>query len=225
MRVQVLLCILGLATATITDLGVAASGNHAPRLHHPKGLTVDRKSLGAQSLKMPPGYIAGGAPATPIKVQSPSLLTLRSGHDSANHVPLLNHPKGLTADRKSQGAQSLSMPPGFVAPPQWTPKMAARASSDGPITSIAPTTDDVLEKPSWFARFFSRQEKFQPPARVTAWDIDIEKTAVKSKDQLPPPPQHLGALFSHAGIPPHLRGQAKKEEGSMAKLIRLITFS
>eukprot|EP01056_Protomagalhaensia_sp_Gyna25_P005757 Protomagalhaensia_sp_Gyna_25__5756@NODE_834_length_2537_cov_470_258607_g658_i0_p2_GENE_NODE_834_length_2537_cov_470_258607_g658_i0NODE_834_length_2537_cov_470_258607_g658_i0_p2_ORF_typecomplete_len109_score8_71Herpes_LMP1/PF05297_11/0_63_NODE_834_length_2537_cov_470_258607_g658_i021432469 len=42
------------------------------------------------------------------------LTALGSTHDDGhNHVPVLAHPKGLTADRESQGALALNLPPGY----------------------------------------------------------------------------------------------------------------
>eukprot|EP01053_Blabericola_migrator_P005040 Blabericola_migrator_1__5039@NODE_2610_length_2538_cov_336_766491_g1638_i0_p2_GENE_NODE_2610_length_2538_cov_336_766491_g1638_i0NODE_2610_length_2538_cov_336_766491_g1638_i0_p2_ORF_typecomplete_len190_score25_77_NODE_2610_length_2538_cov_336_766491_g1638_i079648 len=40
------------------------------------------------------------------------LATLKADAESANHLPKLHHPLGLTANRKSQGALPLSIPPG-----------------------------------------------------------------------------------------------------------------
>eukprot|EP01057_Protomagalhaensia_wolfi_P005257 Protomagalhaensia_wolfi_Nauph_80__5256@NODE_566_length_2279_cov_719_388839_g422_i0_p3_GENE_NODE_566_length_2279_cov_719_388839_g422_i0NODE_566_length_2279_cov_719_388839_g422_i0_p3_ORF_typecomplete_len153_score16_51DUF4990/PF16380_5/1_7DUF4990/PF16380_5/2e02_NODE_566_length_2279_cov_719_388839_g422_i05651023 len=37
----------------------------------------------------------------------------QNGGDGHNHAPLLTYPKGLTADRQSQGSLPLSLPPGY----------------------------------------------------------------------------------------------------------------
>eukprot|EP01055_Gregarina_sp_Pseudo9_P000947 Gregarina_sp_Pseudo_9__946@NODE_1604_length_1462_cov_227_212930_g1488_i0_p1_GENE_NODE_1604_length_1462_cov_227_212930_g1488_i0NODE_1604_length_1462_cov_227_212930_g1488_i0_p1_ORF_typecomplete_len314_score63_62_NODE_1604_length_1462_cov_227_212930_g1488_i0140943 len=244
-------------------LPLAASGNHAPRLSHPAGLTVNRPSLGAQSLKMPPGYLppvvaaavsSGNVPNSAVpnrdasrppinslyrggaansiqvanvrlaapsnRVPSPNQVANRVASPnqvaspSLSHAPLLHHPQGLTANRPSLGALSLAMPHGYIAPHSTPAPLAS--------THFLRKSRTTRHRKSWLADLFNKkQEGPKAPERVSAWDIDLAKTAVKKETRLPAP-QHAGALFVNGSMPIELRQERTSSEAGVSKFLKML---